>query len=546
MKNAVIYARYSSERQNEQSIEGQIKDCQEWARNNDVNIINTYCDEALTGRSDKRPAFQRMIQDSKNENFSFILVWKIDRFARNRYDSAIYKSQLKKHGVKVISVMEHISDAPEGIILESVLEGMAEYYSANLSQNVLRGMSQNAEEGKHLGGTPPFGYKVDKNKKYVIDENTAPAVKIIFEMYAQGATKLQIAKHLNKLGYKSAHGREFTASSFNIILKNKKYIGIYENMGVTVTGVVQPIISEELFYAVQSKLERNKLAPAHNKSIVDFHLTGKLFCGKCGSNMSGDSGTSHTGTTHYYYSCIEKKRRHGCTKKSVKKEWIEDLITRTVVDQVLTDENIRRISQQAYELHIKEQNDTTELISLQNTLRDTQKVIDNIMSAIEQGIITETTKQRLMEAEERKRNLITSIAKEEIKKPTITQEYIEFFLQDIKNKVYNSEDRTQTIINTFVNAVYLYDDKMTITFNYHEGKSLKKVELSQLSSLINQNAVGFGFETLSSTKTPLWCLFLCLSRFARWLQTSYKYSFSAHRDAQAIKQFTGLFYHAFG
>ena len=225
MKKAVIYARYSSEKQNEQSIEGQVKDCQEWAKNNEINIVDIYHDEALTGRTDKRPAFQRMIADAKNGKFDYILVWKIDRFARNRYDSAIYKSQLKKHGVKVISVKENIADGPEGIILESVLEGMAEYYSANLSQNVLRGMHQNAEQGKYLGGTVPLGYKIDKEKRYVINKDSSTIVKKIYELYASDHTMKEICQILNSSGHKTYTGRKFSYDSVRRILTNKKYIG---------------------------------------------------------------------------------------------------------------------------------------------------------------------------------------------------------------------------------------------------------------------------------------------------------------------------------
>ena len=164
MKKGVIYPRYSSDRQNEQSIAGQVEVCTEWAKNNEIEIIDIYPDEALTGRTDKRPNFQRMIADARNGKFDYIIVYKMDRFARNRYDSAIYKAQLKKYGVKVVSAMENIADGPEGIILESVLEGMAEYYSANLSQNVLRGMHQKAELGKYMAAPCHLDIKSAKIK----------------------------------------------------------------------------------------------------------------------------------------------------------------------------------------------------------------------------------------------------------------------------------------------------------------------------------------------------------------------------------------------
>jgi len=487
MKKGVIYARYSSDRQNEQSIAGQVEVCKKWAKDNDIEIIDVYPDEALTGRTDRRPNFQKMISDASKGKFDYIIVYKIDRFARNRYDSAIYKAQLKKYGVKVVSAMENITDGPEGIILESLLEGMAEYYSANLSQNVLRGMHQKAEQGKYMGGTVPLGYKIDKDKNYVIDENSAFLVKRIYEMYADGYTIKEICQELNAAGHKSSTGKPFNHNSLHKILANRKYIGIYEYMGVVLEGAIPRIIDDATFEKVQQRVKRNKRAPASAKSNVNYYLTGKLFCGKCGNNMVGDSGTSGTGATHFYYSCIEKKRRQGCTKKSVKKDWIEQLITDVTINQVLTDESIKHISQKAYELYEKERNDKSEIIALKNTLREVEKVISNIMNAIEQGIITPTTKERLMEAEERKSAILASIAREEIQKPQITKDHIEFFLYDIKNKISNATDRTEVIIQTFVNAVYLYDDKMIITFNFTEGEDLKKLELTDIEK--------FGFDT---------------------------------------------------
>lgn len=497
VKKAVIYARYSSDRQNEQSISGQVDVCRKWATNNDIEVVGIYPDEALTGRTDMRPNFQRMIKDAKNGKFDYIIVYKLDRFARNRYDSAIYKAQLKKYNVRIISAMENIADGPEGIILESVLEGMAEYYSANLSQNVLRGMHQRAELGKYMGGTVPLGYKIDKDKNFVIDDKTACIVKRIYEMYSDGYTVKEICTELNNAGYKSATGKPFTYNSLHRLLSNEKYIGKYEYLGVVLENAIPRIVDDDMFEKVQKRVRHNKRAPASSKSTTTFHLTGKLFCGKCGSNMVGDSGTSETGSTHFYYSCIEKKRRHGCTKKTVKKDWLEKLITDTTINKVLTDENIEFVSKRAFEIYEKERNDDSELNALNNALRETQKTINNIMNAIEQGIITDTTKQRLMEAEERKKALLTSIAKEEIQKPSITKEQIEFFLRDIRNRVFNAEEQIEIIITSFINSVYLYDDKLIITFNLQENDNVRKLELSELEKF------GFNPERLTTKKRKL-------------------------------------------
>lgn len=230
-----------------------------------------------------------MIKDAKNGKFDYILVYKLDRFARNRYDSAIYKAQLKKYNVRIMSAMENIADGPEGIILESVLEGMAEYYSANLAQNVTRGLHQRAELGKYLGGKIPLGYKIDKDKNYVIDENTAPIVKKIYKMYANGHTVKEICKILNLAGYKTSNGKNFGYNSLHRILTNPKYIGKYEYMDIALENIIPKIIDVATFEKVQQRVERNRRAPVSAKSDVDFYLTGKLFCGKCGSNMVGDS-----------------------------------------------------------------------------------------------------------------------------------------------------------------------------------------------------------------------------------------------------------------
>ena len=177
--NAVIYARYSSHGQTEQSIEGQLHDNYAWAEQQGITVIGEYIDRALTGTKDQRPDFQRMIADAAKRQFELVIVWKLDRFARNRYDSAIYKARLKKYGVKVLSVKENITDSPEGIILEGLLESMAEYYSANLAQNVLRGKRETSAKGNWNGGRVPLGYKA-VDGKLVADDKTAPFVQYLF------------------------------------------------------------------------------------------------------------------------------------------------------------------------------------------------------------------------------------------------------------------------------------------------------------------------------------------------------------------------------
>jgi DNA invertase Pin-like site-specific DNA recombinase len=279
--NAVIYARYSSHGQTEQSIEGQLRDCYAYAEREGLKVVGEYIDRAITGRYDDRPDFQRMISDASKKQFVYVIVWKLDRFARNRYDSAIYKAKLKKHSVKVVSATENIMDTPEGIILEGMLESMAEYYSANLSQNVKRGQRESVLKGTYLGGIPPIGYKVE-NKRLVIDEKTAPVIRYAFEQYAAGVSKRQIIDELNARGIRNSKGKPLTLSSMQVALRNEKYIGIYRHGGEEVTGGCDALIDEITFRKVQERLNAVKPLPplkSKNRNL----LQGKLFCGHCGT-----------------------------------------------------------------------------------------------------------------------------------------------------------------------------------------------------------------------------------------------------------------------
>ena len=258
---AVIYARFSSEKQNEASIEGQLRECMDYANFNNIEVIGNYIDRAQSAKTDNRPNFQKMIKDSYKRMFDCIIVWKLDRFARNRYDSAYYKNVLKKNGVRVISAKESISQGADGILLESILEGYAEYYSAELSEKVKRGMTENALKAKSNGVRPPFGYYVDDTDHYQIDETLAPIVKEIFTLYLDGMRVNDIAKHLNERGIKHK-GFEMKYNAVFRILTNRKYIGEYKFGDIVIPNAIPAIIDEATFNSVQQRMARNKKAPA--------------------------------------------------------------------------------------------------------------------------------------------------------------------------------------------------------------------------------------------------------------------------------------------
>lgn len=443
---------------------------------NDFTIIDEYIDRAISGKTDNRPNFQKLIKDSERGQFDAVIMYTLDRFARNRYDSAVYKAKLKKNGVKVFYAKQEISDSPEGIILESVLEGMAEYYSENLARSIKRGLKENALHGIAMGSSC-LGYKIGKDRQYEIDPVGSKAVIDIFTMYAEGSSATQIVNYLNEQGYKTSRGNTFNKNSLSRILRNDKYIGTYRYDDVVIENCVPPIIDRRLFDRVQAMFQHNYTARARAKAIEDYLLTTKLFCGHCGAAMVGESGTSKTGKVHHYYKCINRKRKHNCNKKVEKKDWIEQVVVKYTVENVLTDENIELIATKAMELIQKDMEDTSLLVGLQEVLKDIDRKIKNLMTAIEEGIITPTTKERLEELEQNKRETEGQIAKEEIKKPLLSKERIMYWLTSFKSGDIQDIEYQRRVIDTLVNSVFLYDmddggRKIVLTFNVSGSNTL--------------------------------------------------------------------------
>lgn len=381
---AVIYARYSSDNQREESIEGQLRECTAFAEKNGITVLRHYIDRAFSARTDNRPEFQNMIKDSGKKLFDMIIVWKLDRFARNRYDSARYKATLKKNGVKVVSATEVISEGAEGIILESVLEGYAEYYSADLSEKVVRGMTENALKCKYNGATVPIGYQIDSEQHFQIDPLKAPFVLEAFKRYDEGATMTQIRDWLNAQGVKNSRGQPITYNNIQRLLSNRRYIGEYSYRSIIVPDGIPMIVPKELFDRVQEKLEKNRKAPARHKAEDDYLLTTKLFCGYCGAYLCGESGTSRTGLVHHYYKCVSvKKKRTECHKKPVRKDWIEDLVVRETMKMLMDDAAIEAIVSKLMELQDRE---NVNLPLYERQLHETETAINNLLNAIQQGI----------------------------------------------------------------------------------------------------------------------------------------------------------------
>jgi len=483
LMKAVIYARYSSDNQREESIEGQLRECKAYAEKNGITVVATYIDRALSAKTDNRPEFQRMIKDSAKGLFDMALVWKLDRFARNRYDSSHYKATLRKNGVKVVSATETIAEDSTGILLESLLEGYAEFYSAELSEKIVRGLTENALKCKYNGGGLPIGYAIDNEQDFQIDPLTAPIVLEAFQRYDNGTTIMQLVDFLNSKGIQTYRKKPLRIDCVKRLLKNRRYIGEYKYRDTVIPDGVPAIVPKDLFDRVSERLEKNKKAPARAKAKEEMYLlTTKLFCGCCGAYMCGESGTSCNMTSYQYYKCVTAKYKKACSKKTVKKDWIENLVIEHIVKLLFDDVLMNDLTDTLVEFQKRE---NTTLPMLKQRLIETEKGIENIINAIQQGIFTQSTKQRLDELEETRSHLEVSIIQEEMQKPLLTKEQLLFWLHRFRTLDVTNPAHRQRLVDSFVNAIYLYDDKIVLMFNYKEGSktiNIADIESSSLSA----------------------------------------------------------------
>lgn len=507
--NVVVYARYSSHNQNEQSIEGQLEFCRNYAKQHNYKIIEEYIDRAQSGTNDDRPQFQKMIDDSSKKLFEGVLVYQLDRFARNRYDSAIYKRTLKKNGVRVFSARENINDDASGVLMESVLEGMAEYFSVELGQKVKRGMKINADNCYYNGGTIPLGYKlvevnssitdangrIVKKKRYAIDEDTAPIVEKIFEMYNSGKLMADIIRYLNQKNIKTSVGGEFNKNSIRNILLNKKYIGIYTYNGVDTKDGIPRIIDNDTFNKTQEIMFKNKKAPARARAKTEYLLTTKLFCGHCKELMTGYSGTSKTGRLHNYYMCNNARKKQ-CDKKAIQKDYIEDIVIEQAKN-ILTDDNIKRIAEEVVILANKEK-DSASLRRLTNLLKENEKQRANLFDSLKICEIDSVKKsifEEINKMEIERTRLKDNIAIEESQHVKLTVGQVKYFLLQLRRGNINDIKYRRLLINTLIYKVYIYDNGIAVYFNTQDKpieKKIPRIEIAE-SSFLGKDALPLRF-----------------------------------------------------
>ena len=497
--DVALYLRYSSSAQSDQSIEGQLRDCRRYCKANGYRIAAVYVDRAATARKDltKRVQLMRLIADSARGHWSYVVVWKLDRFARNRNDAAMMKMRLKKNNVQLRSATEHITDSPESILLEAVLEGMAEFFSSELSQKVSRGMRETALKCRSVGGQCPLGYKV-KDGAILVDPLTAPIVQEAFQLYASGKPVSEICEIFNSKGYRTSKGSPFNKNSFRSMFKNERYIGVYTYKDMRIENGVPAIINKELFDAVQKQIVKTREAPARSRAKIQYLLSGKLFCGHCGARMNGESGVGSNGQLYRYYTCFTRKESGRCRKKPLPKDYIETLVARDAMG-LMNEALIEEIADLAVAESEKDIRETSRVPELTARLKELEKSIGNIITAVEKGVASDSMLERLMALEGEKKTVARQLKEEEKLVYRVDRKQVVYWLRSFLIGDIQDEDFRRKLLDLLVNSVTVWDDPDGIRVTAAYNLTSKNPRTYRAEKIPDNAGSSFGLEVPRST-----------------------------------------------
>ena len=488
---AAIYARFSSHNQREESIDAQVRACTEYAKTKGFRVVEIYSDSAKSGTNTDREAFQRMIKDSEEHKFKYLLIHKIDRFAREKYDSVVYKRRLKINGVTVISVTENLDGSPESLILEGLLESMAQYYSTNLAREVMKGMKESAYDCKHLGGTPPLGYDVDpETHKYIINEEEARIVRIIFEKYAHDVGYNQLLSYLNRMGYRTKRGKQFGRNSLYSILQNEKYVGKYifnrkqekgtsgkrnptlkpKEEWIVIDNGVPAIVDQQTFDIVQFKMKGNREKAGMYRAREIYLLSGLIICGECGESMYGNTRICGRHKSRYSsYRCTAGANKRGCKNKEIRREYIESYVLDELYERLFSNYSIQKLTAMLndYNSRIAQESDS-DIKRLEKVLAENQRKISNIFNFImENGFASDTAKATLTALEEEKKLLENQL--KEITDKNMSNAISEAIVKELMEKSgeflrTHKLSECRNFITSYVDKVIIYENKIEVIF----------------------------------------------------------------------------------
>lgn len=508
----VVYARYSSHNQKDASIEQQVAACRQKAKELGITVTDSYEDRAISGKTDKRPSFQRMMKDAEKGLFFYVIAWKSNRMGRNMLEAMLNEAKLQNLGIRVLYVEEDFDDTAAGRFALRSMMNVNQFYSENMAEDIMRGLMDNAQKCM-VNGNPGYGHKKGEDGRYAIDEVEAPIVVEIYERIALQEPFVDIFNDLNARGIKSPSGKQWNRSSFHRLLPpNERCIGVYKYSDVRIEGGVPRIVSDELYYKVWEVLKMKSKPQNGIRTTGEYLLTGKLFCGKCKAPMTGISGTGKGGKLHFYYTCHNRRRNHSCDMFNVRRDKIELAVSNAIKEYALQPEIIEWIADKTVEYNNRNEEEF-HIAALQDQLRDVKKSINNIMTAIEQGIITDTTKERLLrlESEQKELNAKISMAKNDI--ISVSREEVIAGLSmyrdgDVDDKKFQAE-----LFDTFLVAVYVYKDHLKIIFSFTGDKNsvdvpIEEIEKEALSGDMEDMFVSSPRCSTSEKMTPLRASFL--------------------------------------
>lgn len=492
-KNVFIYMSYSSTMQNYLSIEAQRRAITVFCNENNFNIIAEYIDEAQSATNDKREQFQQMISDTKKIKPYAVIVHKLDRFSRNRYDSVIYKSVLEKNRVKLISILEPFDDTPESKMMEGIVSTMNEYYSNNLAREVEKGKKEIAYKCYHTGGLPPYGYDVGADRKYVLNEQESKAVKKIFTMYINDYSYQDIADYLNKNGYRTKKGQPFKRNSFSSILENaEKYKGVFiynralskysdgtrnshkhksDNEIIKIKDGMPRIISDDMYDKVMSKMHKAKQNAKQFHSKRYYLLNGLIHCKLCDKTYSGN--TSYSGRNKSEYSTYRcSNYRNGCVNKDININYINNFVVDILSDEIFSPKNYNRIlSILNTKYNNLRQNNKYEIIKLKNEILQIDFKLNKFIDILIEKDDSETLHLKIDNLEKEKEMLSKKISiLQEKKYLPITEYDIDIAKNNFRYYVLNCDYPIfRTFIREFIYSIDVYDDRIEVimkTSNY--------------------------------------------------------------------------------
>lgn len=481
----VIYARYSCDKQREESIEGQIRECRQFAKGQNIDIVNEYIDRAYSATNDQRPDFQRMISDSYSGKFDAVIVWKSDRFSRNRKQAMCYRDILKENKVKLLSATEPNIEGPAGILFESMNDGYNEYYVEEMKVKMRRGEKENVLEGKTNGGSLPYGYKRLEKYKVGINRREAQNVKRIFALFTESELTVHaLAEKVKAMGILNHKGEPFKDSSLYHMLKNRKYIGEY-HWGEVMNNAVPAIIDRKVFDKAQEKMKKNeRKRQSFQATQEEFLLSGKAFCGDCHSLVIGETGTSHTGKVYSYYKCGTAKRRHTCHLKPIRKYKLESYVLSKGVE-FLGQMDIDKI---ANAIHEYELSICPQIKELERSVADVKRKLSNLMNAIEAGLNPTDLKERYNGLIEQRDELEHNLSEEKCKNPVLEVDEIKWLLSRYRNIVLKNDAQKKQFIDTIINTVVLQPDHRVDVFYNLRQNTMPPMKMATLEGSTDYHA----------------------------------------------------------